>query len=263
MSMNDDQLMRYARHIMLPDIDIAGQERLLAAKVLVVGVGGLGSPVALYLAASGIGSLTLADLDEVELSNLQRQIVHTTGNLGQPKPESARQTLAQINPDVEVRTICERMTLEQLETETERADVVVDCTDNFEVRYAINSACVKTGTPLVSGAAVRLEGQLMVIDPRQSDKPCYRCLYDNAGETELNCATTGIAAPVVGAIGTLQALETLKLIIGLGETLAGYLLTFDAKHMDWRKLKLPKNPQCATCSVRTDHGPEDQRGSLT
>lgn len=263
MSMNDDQLMRYARHIMLPDIDIEGQEKLLAAKVLIVGVGGLGSPAALYLAASGVGSLTLADLDDVELSNLQRQIVHTTASLGRPKPESARQTLAQINPDVEVRTICERMTLAQLEAEARRADVVVDCTDNFEVRYAINDACVKTRTPLVSGAAVRLEGQLMVIDPTRPDKPCYRCLYDNAGETELNCATTGIAAPVVGAIGTLQALETLKLIIGLGESLAGYLLTFDAKYMDWRKLKLPKNPDCATCGVRTPPGPANQPDSLT
>lgn len=254
MSMNDEQLLRYARHIMLPDIDIAGQEKLLNAKVLIMGVGGLGSPVSLYLAASGVGNLTLADLDVVELSNLQRQIVHTTAQLGKPKPESAKALLSQINPDPSIRTICERMTLDQLEAETAEADVVVDCTDNFEVRYAINDACVKTRTLLVSGAAVRMEGQLMVVDPTQPDKPCYRCLYHSAGDTELNCATTGIAAPVVGTIGTLQALETLKLIVGLGESLAGYLLTFDAKYMDWRKLKLPKNPDCPTCGTTGESG---------
>ena len=242
--MNDDQLLRYARHIMLPEIDVNGQENLLAAKVLIVGLGGLGSPVSLYLAASGVGSLTLADFDSVDLSNLQRQIVHKTSNIGEPKTESARQTLLNINPDIEIRTIGSRLTIEQLEAETERADVVVDCTDNFDVRYAINDACLKNKTWLVSGAAIRMEGQLMVVDPMNPDMPCYRCLYGDAGETELNCATTGIAAPVVGTIGTLQALETLKLITGIGESLAGYLLTWDAKQMDWRKLKLPKNPDC-------------------
>jgi len=246
--MDDDQLQRYSRHIMLPDIDIDGQEKLLAAKVLVIGVGGLGSPVALYLAASGIGSLVLADFDTVDLSNLQRQIVHTTKSIGESKPESAKRFLHSINPDARVRTINDRLTPEQLEEEVALADVVVDCTDNFEVRFAINDACVRQKTILVSGAAVRLEGQLMVIDPTDPVNPCYRCLYENADDTELNCATTGIAAPVVGAIGTLQALETLKLIVGIGESLSGYLLTFDAKYMDWRKLKLPKNPNCKTCS---------------
>ncbi|MBT4162529.1 MAG: molybdopterin-synthase adenylyltransferase MoeB [Gammaproteobacteria bacterium] len=246
--MNDEQLLRYSRHIMLPEIDIEGQEKLLAAKVLIIGLGGLGSPVSLYLAASGVGSLTLADFDEVDLSNLQRQIVHTTDSLGEPKPESAKRFLHSINPEIEIRTVNNRMTIEKLDEEIERADIVVDCTDNFEVRYAINDACLKAKTILVSGAAVRMEGQLMVIDPTTPDMPCYRCLYQDAGETELNCATTGIAAPVVGAIGTLQALETLKLIVGIGESLAGYLLTFDAKYMDWRKLKLPKNPHCVACS---------------
>lgn len=244
MTMNDEQLMRYARHIMLPDIDIEGQEKLLAAKVLVIGLGGLGSPLALYLAASGVGSLVLADFDRVDLSNLQRQIVHTTQSIGNPKPESAKKTLLEINPDCDIRTITDRLSIERLEEETALADIVVDCTDNFEVRYAINDACLKTKTPLVSGAASRMEGQLMVIDPTDPDKPCYRCLYDNTGETELNCSTTGIAAPVVGTIGTLQALETLKLIVGTGESLAGYLVTFDARYHDWRKLKLPKNPNC-------------------
>ena len=249
MTMNDDQLMRYARHIMLPDIDIEGQEKLLAAKVLIIGLGGLGSPVSLYLAASGVGSLTLADFDSVDLSNLQRQIVHTTSSIGEPKPESAKKTLHEINPDCDIRTINDRLTIEQLEEETAKADIVVDCTDNFEVRYAINDACLKSKTILVSGAAIRMEGQLMVIDPTDPDKPCYRCLYGDAGETELNCATTGIAAPVVGAIGTLQALETLKLIVGVGESLAGYLLTFDARYHDWRKLKLPKNKDCVCSSA--------------
>ena len=242
--MNDDQLLRYARQIMLPEIDIEGQEKLLAAKVLIVGLGGLGSPVSLYLAASGIGSLTLADFDTVDLSNLQRQIVHKTSSIGDLKTQSARQTLLEINPDIEIRTIGDQLTIEQLEAETARADVVVDCTDNFEVRYAINDACLKSKTVLVSGAAVRMEGQLMVVDPTNPEMPCYRCLYGDAGETELNCATTGIAAPVVGTVGTLQALETIKLITGFGESMAGYLLSWDAKYMDWRKLKLPKNPNC-------------------
>ena len=175
--MNDEQLARYARHILLPDIDIAGQEKLLAAKVMIVGLGGLGSPVSLYLAASGIGSLVLADFDRVELSNLQRQIVHTTSSLGEPKAESAKRFLQAVNPDISIRTINDRMTLAQLEEEVAMADVVVDCTDNFEVRFAINDACLRTETRLVSGAAIRMEGQLMVVDPTQPDMPCYRCLY--------------------------------------------------------------------------------------
>lgn len=248
--MNDEQLLRYARHIMLPDIDIEGQEKLLAAKVLVVGLGGLGSPAAIYLAASGVGHLTLADFDTVDLSNLQRQIVHTTESVGQPKPESAREFLARLNPDISVRTITDRLTLEQLETEVGAADIVVDCTDNFEVRFAINDACLRQQTTLVSGAAIRMEGQLMVVDAKNNRMPCYRCLYEDSADVELNCAETGIAAPVVGTIGTLQALETLKLIVGVGESLAGNLLTFDARYMEWHKLKLPQNPGCKGCALR-------------
>lgn len=242
--MNDDQLLRYARHIMLPEIDVTGQEKLLAAKVLIVGLGGLGSPVSLYLAASGVGSLVLVDFDTVEVSNLQRQIAHKTSSIGEPKTESAKQTLISINPDIKIRTINNRMGIDQLETETKVADVVVDCTDQFDTRYAINDACLKSETPLVSGAAIRMEGQLMVVDPTKPDMPCYRCLYNDSGETELNCAATGIAAPVVGAIGTLQALETIKLITGVGKSLAGFVLTWDAKYMEWRKLRLTKNPDC-------------------
>ena len=245
--MNDEQLMRYARHIMLPDIDIEGQEKLLASRVLVIGLGGLGSPVALYLAASGVGELVLADFDTVDLSNLQRQIVHNTADIGDPKPESAKRRLQAINPDIRVRTLTSRMTLEQLEQEVMVADLVVDCTDNFEVRFAINDACLRQQTNLVSGAAVRMEGQLLVVDASDPDKPCYRCLYREASDEQLNCAETGIAAPVVGVVGTLQALEALKLIVGVGEPLAGYLLTFDARHMDWRKLKLSQRPDCESC----------------
>jgi molybdopterin/thiamine biosynthesis adenylyltransferase len=247
--MNDEQLLRYARHIMLPDIDIDGQERLLAAKVLVIGLGGLGSPVSLYLAASGVGHLTLADFDTVDLSNLQRQIVHTNDSVGEPKAESAKRSLLEINPDISIRTITDRLSLSQLESEVAASDIVVDCTDNFEVRFAINDACLRQRKYLVSGAAVRMEGQLMVIDGSDPSMPCYRCLYEDSPDAELNCAETGIMAPVVGTIGTLQALETLKLIVGIGESLAGYLLTFDARYMDWRKLKLPQNPACLSCST--------------
>ena len=242
--MNEDQLLRYARHILLPEIDVEGQEKLLKAKVLIIGLGGLGSPVSIYLAASGIGSLTLTDFDTVELSNLQRQIVHKTSNIGELKTDSAKQTLQELNPEIGIRTIGNRLSSEQLETETKHADVVVDCTDNIDTRYAINDACLKTKTPLISGAAIRMEGQLMVIDPRDPGMPCYRCLYSDNEHVELSCSDTGIAAPVVGTVGTLQALETIKLITGVGRSLAGYLLTWDAKYMEWRKLKLAKNPDC-------------------
>ncbi len=248
--MNDEALLRYARHIMLPDIDIEGQEKLLAASVLVIGLGGLGSPVALYLAASGVGNLTLADFDTVDLSNLQRQIVHRTASLDQLKVDSAKALMLEINPGINIATIARRLDADELLEQVKLADVVVDCTDNYAVRFNINDACLASGTPLVSGAAIRLEGQLMVIDPRVPGAPCYRCLYQDANQDGLNCAETGIAAPVVGVIGTLQALETIKLIIGIGESLAGYVLSFDAKYMDWRKLKLPRNPKCTACQNR-------------
>lgn len=245
--MKDDELLRYARHIMLPDIDIEGQEKLLASHVLIMGVGGLGSPASLYLAASGVGKLTLADFDTVDLSNLQRQIVHTTAMIGKAKPESAKKLLNDINPNTQIETVTSRMTLEDLERHVADADIVVDCTDNFEARFAINDACLRQRTTLVSGAAISMEGQLMVVDANDATMPCYRCLYTEADNAALNCAESGIAAPVVGTIGTLQALEVLKLIVGIGESLAGYLLTFDARYMDWRKLKLPQNPSCESC----------------
>ena len=245
--MNDEQLLRYSRHIILPDVDVAGQEKLLASHVMVMGLGGLGSPVALYLAASGIGTLTLVDVDQVDLSNLQRQIVHRTENLGEPKTESASRNISAINPDINIHPVNEKLPDKRLRGILEKVDVAVDCTDNFDVRFAINRACLATGTNLVSGAAARLEGQIMVVEPGRADSPCYECLYKEAPATRLDCADTGIAAPVVGVIGSLQALETIKLLVGFGEALTGYLLTFDALHQEWRKLKLPKNPDCNAC----------------
>ncbi len=250
--MTDDELLRYARHVMLPDIDVAGQEALLAAQVMIIGLGGLGSPVSMYLAASGVGHLTLVDFDEVDLPNLQRQIVHRSENLGEPKVVSAAKNLSAINPEITIDTINAHLSEADLVRELATVDVVVDCTDNFDIRFAINRACLATKTKLVSAAAIRLEGQIMVVDPTDPDSPCYACLYGDSPTAALNCADTGIAAPVVGVLGTLQALETIKLIVGVGETLVGYLLNFDAKYQDWRKLKLPRNPDCPDCRVRPD-----------
>jgi molybdopterin/thiamine biosynthesis adenylyltransferase len=247
--MNDTELLRYNRQIMLPDIDIEGQERLLASTALIIGLGGLGSPVALYLAAAGVGHLILADDDQVDLSNLQRQIAHGTSNIGQLKVDSAAESLLSLNPGIRISKISQRLTQQSLADLLVDVDVVVDATDNFASRFAINDACVSTATPLVSGAAVQLEGQVMVYDPKLSDTPCYRCLYQNANDGAFNCAENGVAAPVVGIIGTIQAMETIKLLVGFGVSLAGYLLVFDARYMDWRKLKLPRNPACSTCGT--------------
>ena len=247
MTMNDNQLLRYSRQIMMPEIDIAGQEKLLAAKVLIVGLGGLGSPAALYLASTGVGHLVLADFDTVNLSNLQRQIAHGMSDIGRPKVESARDAIADLNPDTRVTCVEVRLDSETLSDIITDVDLVVDGSDNFETRFMVNEVCVETRTPLVSAAAIQLEGQMMVYDPSMIDCACYRCLYQEAGDGELNCAENGVAAPVVGIMGTLQAMEALKLIAGVGESLAGHLLVFDAKYMEWRKLKLPRNPRCATC----------------
>ena len=245
--MDDRQLLRYSRHIMLPEIDLDGQEALLRSRVLIVGLGGLGSPVALYLAASGVGELWLADHDEVEPSNLQRQIAHTTARVGQSKVVSAAQAVQALNPDTLVTPLHEALNAERLATLTEQVDLVVDATDNFGVRYAINAACVRTRTPLVSGAAIRLEGQVTVFDSRRSDSPCYRCLYDVHDDEPLNCATSGVMAPLVGVIGSMQALEAVKLLAGVGDSLAGRLLIFDAARSEWRQLALPRDPNCPVC----------------
>jgi molybdopterin/thiamine biosynthesis adenylyltransferase len=247
--MNDEELLRYSRQIMLPDIEIAGQEKLLAANVLIVGLGGLGCPAALYLAAAGVGHLLLADFDEVDLSNLQRQIAHGTKDIGRLKVDSARDAILELNPATRVTTISERLDEDTLAGLVSDVDLVVDGTDNFDTRFLINDVCVRTRTPLVSGAAIQLEGQVMVYDPRVEDCACYRCLYQDASDARFNCAENGVAAPVVGVIGTIQATEALKLIVGTGQSLAGYLLVFDAKNMDWRKLRVPRNPKCRSCGT--------------
>lgn len=245
--MNDQQLLRYSRQIMLNDIDIEGQEKLLAARVLIVGLGGLGSPVVMYLAAAGVGHLILADFDSVDLSNLQRQIAHTTDRIGQSKVESAAQAVRELNPEIKVTCIVDVLTEDTLFAHIANVDVVVDCSDNFATRFAINAACVAAKIPLVSGAAIRMEGQVSVFDSRDSHSPCYRCLYDEASEENTTCAANGVLSPLVGVIGSMQALETIKLIVGFGETLAGKLLIFDARYSQWRELGLPKDKACPVC----------------
>lgn len=248
--MNDQQLLRYSRQIMLPDVDIEGQEKLLAARVLIVGLGGLGSPVAMYLAAAGVGHLILADFDSVDLSNLQRQIVHTTASIGQSKVESAAQTLRALNPDIEITCIARPLDAESLAEQLVATTVVVDCCDNFATRFAVNAACVKYQVPLVSGAAIRLEGQVAVFDARNPESPCYHCLYDAESETDATCAANGVLAPLVGIIGSVQALEVLKLIVGFGATLMGRVQLFDAHQNQWRELTLLKDKCCPVCAIK-------------
>ena len=246
--MNDAQLLRYSRQIMLPQLDIEGQEDLLAARALIVGAGGLGSPAAMYLAAAGAGQLVIADPDVVELSNLQRQLLHHDEDIGRNKAVSAQDTLATINPDIKIIPIAQRLQGGQLDDEVKLADVVLDCSDNFATRFAVNTACVKHRTPLVSGAAIRMEGQLAVFDSRQQDSPCYHCLYKEGEEADQTCSENGVLSPVVGIIGSLQALEALKVILSLGETLTGRLLAFDGLTLEWRTLKLQQDPACKTCN---------------
>jgi adenylyltransferase/sulfurtransferase len=245
--MKDDELLRYSRHILLPEVDISGQEKLLASSALIVGMGGLGCPVAMYLAASGVGHLGLADFDRVDLSNLQRQIAHGTQSIGKLKVESARETIAELNPDTRITCIEDKLSGKVLEENVAAFDIVLDCSDNFLTRFAVNTACVTTGTPLVSGAAIQLEGQVMVMNPADPNSPCYQCLYDEADDSQFSCSENGVLAPVTGIIGAIQATEALKLIAGFGDLLSGYLLLLDAKTMQWQKFKLPRNPHCAIC----------------
>ena len=246
--MNDQQLLRYSRQILLPEIDIIGQMTLLNSKVLIIGIGGLGSPVAMYLAAAGVGQLTLVDFDTVDLSNLQRQFIHSHHTIGLAKVISAKQRLQAINPEINYRTINAELSTAELQYEVAQHDLVLDCSDNFPTRFRINKACVETATPLVSGAVIRMEGQISTFDYRQSEQACYQCLYGEAGETEDSCSTTGVLAPVVGVIGSLQATEALKLLVGL-PCLTGRLLVFDAKYMQWREIKLSKDPYCVICGT--------------
>ena len=247
--MNDEQLLRYSRHILLPEIGIEGQERLRASSALVVGAGGLGCPAALYLAASGIGRLTLADPDQVDLTNLQRQILYRTDSVGKVKVEAARDALRSLNPEVETVALQEKLIGDKLDALVRTSDVVLDCSDNFATRHAVNRACVKHRRPLVAAAAIRFDGQLMVFDLRRDDSPCYGCLFPEDGEVEeVQCSVMGVLAPLTGVMGALQAMEAIKLLAGAGEPAPGKLLVFDAKNADWRTVRAKKDPACKACS---------------
>jgi adenylyltransferase/sulfurtransferase len=249
--MNDDQLLRYSRHILLDEIGIEGQAKIIGAHALVIGAGGLGSPAAVYLASAGVGRITLADGDTVDLTNLQRQILHLRERVGQAKAISGQTALAQINPDVAVAPVVERLAGERLGELVAAADVVLDCCDNFATRYAINRACVSQRVPLVSGAAIRFSGQLSVFDPRRANAPCYHCLFpEGENVEETRCAVMGVFAPLTGIIGAMQAAEALKLISGAGEPAVGRLLLFDALTMEWRSVNFGKDPHCAVCGGR-------------
>lgn len=251
--MKDEELLRYSRHILLPEIDAAGQQALNDAHVLIIGMGGLGCPIALYLAASGVGHITISDDDTVELTNLQRQIAHHQEDIGKPKVQSAQQKMASINPHITITTLNARLDERAFREQLKGVDLVVDATDNFASRLIINRVCVDKGVPVVFGAAVRLEGQLFVYDPRQSNAPCYECLFQNVSDSALNCAESGVAAPVVGIIGTMEAMEALRIICDIGESSAGYLQNFDARTMIWNRFKVNKRPDCAGCSKRPTH----------
>lgn len=248
--MNDEQLLRYSRHILLPEIGVEGQERLRAARALVIGAGGLGCPAALYLAASGIGRLTLADPDRVDLTNLQRQILFRTDSIGARKVDAAAAALGALNPEVELVTLAARLEGEALEHLVAGADVVLDCSDNFATRHAVNRACVRHARPLVSGAALRFDGQIAVFDLRRPDAPCYACLFPEGGETEeLRCAVMGVFAPLTGTIGALQALEAVKIVSGAGQPASGRLLMLDARNAEWRSVRVSKDPDCPVCAA--------------
>jgi len=249
--MQDDALLRYSRHILLDDIGIEGQERLLAAHALVIGAGGLGSPVAMYLAAAGVGSITVTDHDTVDLTNLQRQIAHRTDSVGIPKVESLKRTLHDLNPLVQVNALQIRADADSLDLLVQQADVVLDCCDNFKTRHAVNAACVKHGKPLVSGAAIQFDGQISVYDTRAMDAPCYACTFPAAATfEEVRCSTMGVFAPLVGIIGAMQAAEALKLIIGTGRGLNGRLLMLDGRAMEWSEIRMPRNHSCPVCAAR-------------
>lgn len=246
--MNDDQLLRYSRQIMLPGLDIAGQEKLLASNILIVGAGGLGCPAALYLASSGVGHITIADDDKVDLSNLHRQIAHHSSSVGLSKVASLKESMLQLNPDIAITILAERLQDESLSLEINKADVVVDCSDNLQTRLDINKYCKQHKVPLVSGSAIRMEAQLCVFDHRLPENPCYQCLYDVDSELSLSCSESGVIAPLVGIIGSMQALEAIKLICEIGETVCGRLLILDAATMQWHEMSLKKNSQCPLCS---------------
>jgi molybdopterin/thiamine biosynthesis adenylyltransferase len=247
-SMQDEELLRYSRHILLDDIGIEGQTRILQGHALIIGAGGLGSPAAMYLACSGIGQITLVDDDSVELTNLQRQIAHTTASVGQHKVASAKETLLALNPHVQVNALAMRADAALLDTLVAQADVVLDCCDNFSTRQAVNAACVKHRKPLVSGAAIQMDGQITVYDPRDPTSPCYACVFppDHTPE-ETRCATMGVFAPLVGIIGAMQAAEALKILASIGQALTGRLLMLDGRSMEWTQVRMPRKAGCLVC----------------
>jgi len=249
--MQDQELLRYSRHILLDAIGIEGQERILATHALVIGAGGLGSPVAMYLAAAGIGTLTVTDHDTVDLTNLQRQIAHRTASVGSPKVESLKRTVHELNPLTQVNALQIRADSDTLDALVQAADVVLDCCDNFKTRHAVNAACVRHGKPLVSGSAIQFDGQISVYDTRAAEAPCYACIFPpDAGFEEARCATMGVFAPLVGIIGSMQAAEALKLVTGVGRSLNGRLQMLDGRAMEWNEIRLPRNPTCPVCSAR-------------
>jgi molybdopterin/thiamine biosynthesis adenylyltransferase len=249
--MDDTQLLRYSRHILLDEIGIEGQRRLLASHALVIGAGGLGSPVALYLGTAGVGRITLVDHDTVDLTNLQRQIAHTQARVGRPKADSAREAIAAINPDVQVLPVLQRADDAWLDRAVAEADVVIDCSDNFKTRQAVNAACVAHAKPLVAGAAIGFDGQVSVYDTRRDDAPCYACLFPpDATTADAHCATMGVFAPLVGIIGTMQAAEALKLLAGVGTSLAGRLQMVDARTMEWTQIAIGRQADCPVCARR-------------
>jgi molybdopterin/thiamine biosynthesis adenylyltransferase len=249
--MTDDQLLRYSRHILLDELGVEGQQRFLDAHALVIGAGGLGSPVALYLGTAGVGRITLVDHDTVDVTNLQRQIAHNLSRVGQPKAQSARDTIAAINPDVQVQPLVERADAKRLDQLVANADVVLDCSDNFTTRQAVNAACVAHKKPLVAGAAIGFDGQISVYDPRDAASPCYACVFPpEATFEEVRCATMGVFAPLVGIIGSMQAVEALKLIAGVGSSLAGRLQMLDARTMEWTEIRVARQPHCDVCGRR-------------
>jgi molybdopterin/thiamine biosynthesis adenylyltransferase len=255
---DDAQLLRYSRHILLHEIGVEGQERLLASHALIIGAGGLGSPAALYLAAAGVGHISLADHDDVDLTNLQRQIAHDTNAVGVNKARSAASRMQAMNPEVAVSALPFRLEGDALLEAVAAADVVLDCSDNFATRYAVNAACVAQGRPLVSGSAVRFDGQVSVFDLRQKEAPCYACLFPVEADTgEMRCAEFGVFAPLVGVVGSLQAAEALKLLMGIGQSLSGRLLLFSALEGGWREIRLKRDPRCAVCGSGSRHGHGD------
>jgi len=248
--MDDQSLLRYNRQIMLPQIDIQGQQILLDSHIMIVGLGGLGSPAAMYLASAGIGHITLVDFDDVDLSNLQRQIVHSNKDIGKRKVHSAKARLLELNPSIKITCIDEKLTQQTFKQKLGNVNLILDCSDNFETRYSLNALAFEKGIPLVSGAAIGLEAQITVFDFREKESPCYNCLFPKGNEVALSCAENGVLGPIVGIIGSFQALEAIKLLTGFGKNLTGRLLMFDGNISEWRQLTLKRDPACPTCSSK-------------